>query len=105
MITDVDTYLSDALFTNTTTAELREMIDVKSDWFLLDARVDIADRERRLYNVLHRQGRAVSVVHRTEGDCDVGLGRFLAKQASPNTCSCRVCSSVAQAVIPLLVGE
>ena len=38
MITDVDTYLSDALFTNSTTTELREMIDVKSDWFLLDAR-------------------------------------------------------------------
>ena len=68
MITDVDTYLSDALFTNSTTTELREMIDVKSDWFLLDARVDIADRERRLYSVLHRQGRAVSVVHRTEGE-------------------------------------
>ena len=68
MITDVDTYLSDALFTNTTTTELREMIDVKSDWFLLDARVEIADRERRLYSVLHRQGRAVSVVHRTEGE-------------------------------------
>ena len=68
MITDVDTYLSDALFTNSTTTELREMIDVKSDWFLLDARVDIADRERRLYSVLHRQGRAVSAVHRTEGE-------------------------------------
>lgn len=68
MITDVDTYLSDALFTNLTTTELREMIDVKSNWFLLDARVDIADRERRLYSVLHRQGRAVSVVHRTEGE-------------------------------------
>ena len=68
MITDVDTYLADALFTNAITTELREMIDVKSDWFLLDARVDIADRERRLYSVLHRQGRAVSVVHRTEGE-------------------------------------
>lgn len=68
MITDVETYLSDALFTNSTTTELREMIDVKSDWFLLDARVEIAARERRLYSVLHRQGRTVSVVHRTEGE-------------------------------------
>lgn len=68
MITDVDTYLSDALFTNATTTALRGMIDVKSDWFLLDARVDIANRERRLYSVLHRQGRAVSVIHRTEGE-------------------------------------
>ena len=68
MITDVETYLSDALFTNATTTALREMIDVKSDWFLLDARVDIADRERRLYSVLRRQGRAVSVIHRTEGE-------------------------------------
>ena len=68
MITDVDTYLSDALFTNATTTELRNLIDVKSDWFLLDARVEIAGRERRLYSVLNRQGRAVSVIHRTEGE-------------------------------------
>lgn len=68
MIADVETFLSDALFTNSTTTELREIIDIKSDWFLLDARVEIADRERRLYSVLHRQGRAVSVVHRTEGE-------------------------------------
>jgi len=66
MITDVDTYLADALFSDATTTELREMVDVKSDWFLLDARVEIADRERRLSSVLHRQGRAVTVVHRTE---------------------------------------
>ena len=68
MITDVDTYLSDALFTNATTTELRNLIDVKSDWFLLDARVEIAGRERRLSSVLNRQGRAVSVIHRTEGE-------------------------------------
>jgi general secretion pathway protein K len=68
MITDVDTYLSDALFTNATTTELRNLIDVKSDWFLLDARVEIAGRERRLSSVLNRQGRAVSVKHRTEGE-------------------------------------
>lgn len=68
MITDIDSFLSDALFANTETAQLRDMIDVKSDWFLLDARVEIADRERRLYSVMHRQGRAVSIVHRTEGE-------------------------------------
>ena len=32
------------------------------------------------------------------------LGRFLAKQVSPNACSCRSSSSVAQAVTPLLSG-
>jgi len=47
---------------------LRDLVDIKSSWFLLDARVEIADRERRLYSVLHRQGRAISVVHRTEGE-------------------------------------
>ena len=68
MITDVDSFIQDPMFTNATTTDLRKMIGVKSDWFLLDARVEIADRERRLYSVLHRQGRAVSVVHRTEGE-------------------------------------
>lgn len=68
MITDIDSFIEDPMFTNATTTDLRNMIGVKSDWFLLDARVEIADRERRLYSVLHRQGRAVSVVHRTEGE-------------------------------------
>lgn len=67
-ITDIDTYLSDILFANANTTELRDMISIRSDWFLLSARVELADRERRLSSVLHRQGRAITVLHRTEGE-------------------------------------
>jgi general secretion pathway protein K len=68
MLVDVDSFLESPLFSEDSTADLRAMVDVKSSWFLLDSRVDIADRERRLYSVLHRQGRAISIVHRTEGE-------------------------------------
>ena len=68
MLNEVDTFIEDVMFSDGATDELRDLIDIKSSWFLLDARVEIADRERRLYSVLHRQGRAISVVHRTEGE-------------------------------------
>ena len=68
MLNEVDTFIEDAMFSDGATDELRDLVDIKSSWFLLDARVEIADRERRLYSVLHRQGRAISVVHRTEGE-------------------------------------
>jgi general secretion pathway protein K len=68
MLNEVDTFIEDVMFSDGATGELRDLVDVKSSWFLLDARVEIADRERRLYSVLHRQGRAISVVHRTEGE-------------------------------------
>ena len=68
MLNDVDTFIEDVMLSDGATDELRDLVDIKSSWFLLDARVEIADRERRLYSVLHRQGRAISVVHRTEGE-------------------------------------
>lgn len=68
MLTDVDTFINDVMFSEGATDELQNLVDIKSSWFLLDARVEIADRERRLYSVLHRQSRAISVVHRTEGE-------------------------------------
>ena len=68
MLNEVDTFIEDDMFSDGATDELRDLVDIKSSWFLLDARVEIADRERRLYSVLHRQGRAISVVHRTEGE-------------------------------------
>lgn len=68
MLNEVDTFIEDVMFSDGATDELRGLVDIKSSWFLLDARVEIADRERRLYSVLHRQGRAISVVHRTEGE-------------------------------------
>mgnify|MGYP006256602921 FL=1 len=68
MLNDVDTFIEDVILSDGATDELRDLVDIKSSWFLLDARVEIADRERRLYSIMHRQGRAISVVHRTEGE-------------------------------------
>ena len=67
-LNNLDMFLEDPTFDGLVIDELRELVDVRSAWFLLDARVEIADRERRLYSVLHRQGSAISVVHRTEGE-------------------------------------
>lgn len=67
-LNNLDAFLDAPTFDGLVIDELRDLIDVKSDWFLLDARVEIADRERRLYSVLHRQGSAVTVAHRTEGE-------------------------------------
>lgn len=68
LLTDIETFIDTSMFADDSVSELQEMIDIQSDWFLLDARVEIADRERRLYSVLHREGSAVSVVYRTEGE-------------------------------------
>ena len=66
MITDTQTFLDDPAFSSGDSGDLANMITVQSQWFLLDAVVEIADRERRLYSVLHREGSEVTVVHRTE---------------------------------------
>ena len=68
MIPDTQTFLEDPAFANSEGSGLSNIITVQSQWFLLDARVEIADRERRLYSVLHREGRRIAVVHRTEGE-------------------------------------
>lgn len=68
MIPDTQTFLDDPAFANSEGSGLGNIITVQSQWFLLDARVEIADRERRLYSVLHREGSRIAVVHRTEGE-------------------------------------
>ena len=51
-------FLDDPAFSSGDSGDLANMITVQSQWFLLDAVVEIADRERRLYSVLHREGRS-----------------------------------------------
>lgn len=48
-------------------AEVATLLGDSSAWFLLEARVEIADREMRLYSVLQREGGAVSARVRAAG--------------------------------------
>lgn len=49
-------------------AELEPLLDVRSDWFLLDASVELLDRQRHLFTVLHRQVDTTVAVFRSEGE-------------------------------------
>ncbi len=48
-------------------AEQRGLLGESSDFFLLRAQVEVADRNMRLYSVLQREGRTVSAVVRASG--------------------------------------
>lgn len=45
----------------------RGLLGESSDYFLLRARVEVADRNTRLYSVLHREGRTVNALVRASG--------------------------------------
>ena len=47
---------------------LQPLLDVRSDWFLLDASVELAERERHLFTVLHRTPEGAVAVFRSEGE-------------------------------------
>lgn len=63
-----DRMLSDPVFSDGSTAALRELLVEYSDWFLLSAGVEIADREMRLYSVLERKGRRIASRFRSQGE-------------------------------------
>lgn len=67
-LTDIDTLLGDVVFSDGATDGLREHLTERSDWFLLSATVEIADRELRLYSVLERQGRTIQSRYRSQGE-------------------------------------
>ncbi len=67
-IDSVDSFLEDLLFLEQEMNEIKSFLVDRSEWFLLEASVTIADRERRLYSVLHRDESAVTPVFRTEGE-------------------------------------
>ena len=48
-------------------AQTRTLLAETSDYFLLSARVEVADRNTRLYSVLERKNRQVNVLQRTTG--------------------------------------
>lgn len=67
-LTDLEMLLSDGIFTGGNTDQLRTYLTEQSDWFLLSASVEIADRELRLYSVLERNGRSIQSRYRTQGE-------------------------------------
>jgi len=60
--------LTEAVFTAGPTEQLRPLLGESSDWFLLQARVEIAGRELRLYSVMRRNGQRVASQFRTFGE-------------------------------------
>ena len=67
-ITGVEDLLSDPAFEGQPLTELQPLLDVRSDWFLLDASVELAERERHLFTVLHRTPEGAVAVFRSEGE-------------------------------------
>ena len=67
-ITSVDDLLNDIAFASGDGEQLRSLLAERSDWFLLTARVEIADREMRLYSVLERNGQEILARYRSTGE-------------------------------------
>ena len=60
--------LTDPAFEGQSMGQLQPLLDIKSDWFLLDATVELVEREHHMFSVLHRvPGRTVAVF-RSEGE-------------------------------------
>lgn len=55
--------------------EIKKRLGVESDYFLLEAQVEVAGREMRLYSVLHRQNRTIKAIARGPID-EFGLWQF-----------------------------
>jgi general secretion pathway protein K len=67
-ISEVEDLLKDPAFGGQDLAELEPMLGVKSDWFLLDATVELVENERHLFSVLHRRSQGAVAVFRSEGE-------------------------------------
>ena len=60
--------LADPAFEGQSTGQLEPLLDIRSDWFLLDATVELVERERHLFSVLHRAPDRTVAVFRSEGE-------------------------------------
>jgi general secretion pathway protein K len=65
---DLSDFLSQPAFAGGEVTDLRSVLGERSSWFLLSARVEVADRSARLYSVLHRNQRDVQAVARSSGE-------------------------------------
>ena len=67
-IAQVADLLADPILAGRPSAELQPLLDIRSDWFLLDASVELLDRQRHLFTVLHRETDMAVAVFRSEGE-------------------------------------
>lgn len=67
LITDIDSFLEDTAFSGDTDG-LSYLLSETSDWFLLSASVEIAEREMQLYSVLQRENTRITSHYRTRGE-------------------------------------
>ena len=67
LISDVDSFLADSAFSGDTSG-LSSLLTQTSDWFLLSASVEIAEREMHLYSVLQRENTQITSQYRTRGE-------------------------------------
>ena len=67
-ITEVRDLLTDPILEGRPSAELEPLLDIRSDWFLLDASVELVDRQRHLFTVLRRDTDTTVAVFRSEGE-------------------------------------
>ncbi|MDG1065229.1 MAG: type II secretion system minor pseudopilin GspK [Luminiphilus sp.] len=68
VIFSVETLLEDVLFSGAEGGELTALLGERSDWFLLSASVEIAERELHLYSVLERDRESVFARYRSQGE-------------------------------------
>ncbi len=64
----VSDLLADPAFEGQSMGQLEPLLDIRSDWFLLDATVELVERERHLFSVLHRVPDRTVAVFRSEGE-------------------------------------
>jgi general secretion pathway protein K len=64
--TDVAEFLSQPEFAGASTAQISELLGESSSYFLLTARVEIADREVRRYSVMRRDAGQIAVLQRRD---------------------------------------
>ena len=67
-IAKVEDLLAGPILEGRPSAELEPLLDIRSDWFLLDASVELRDRQRHLFSVLHRDADTTVAVFRSEGE-------------------------------------
>jgi len=66
-IVDVESFLATAAF-SVDTEGLNGLLSESTDWFLLSATVEIAERELQLYSVLQRDGDSIVGRYRSRGE-------------------------------------
>jgi len=69
---DLEDFLASAVFASRQEqmTGIKPLLGEYSSWFLLAGEVEVADQRMRLYSVLQRNGRQVSVLARAGGSLD-----------------------------------